>query len=56
MRYYADRIDDDTMVIVEQDPAELRELIEATGSTASVLRDEARHGFGAVVALPVRVL
>ncbi|MDM8300254.1 mechanosensitive ion channel domain-containing protein [Collinsella tanakaei] len=47
MRYYADRIDDDTMVIVEQNPTELRELIEATGSTASVLRNISigQHGY-----------
>lgn len=37
-RYYAAKIDDDTMVVIEQDPAELRELVESTGSTASVLR------------------
>ncbi len=36
-RYYAARIDDETMVVIEQDPAELRALIESTGSLASVL-------------------
>ena len=37
MRYYAAKIDDDTMVVIEQDPSELRELNEATGSVSSVL-------------------
>ena len=36
-RYYAARIDDETMVVIEQSPAELRELVESTGSVASVL-------------------
>ncbi len=33
----AARIDDDTMVVIEQSPVELRELVETTGSTANVL-------------------
>ena len=37
MRYYADRIDDDTMVVIEQNPEELRALVEQSGSVASVL-------------------
>lgn len=36
-RYYAARIDDDTMAVVGQDPAELDELIQSTGSMESVL-------------------
>lgn len=46
-RYYAARIDDDTMVVVEQDPAELRELVQLTGSTESVLKNIAigQHGY-----------
>ena len=36
-RYYAARIDDNTMAVVGQDPLELDELIESTGSLASVL-------------------
>ncbi len=36
-RYYAARIDDDTMFVIEQDPALLNELIQDSGSTASVL-------------------
>ena len=36
-RYYACRIDDDTMVVIEQNPAELRELVAQSGSVASVL-------------------
>ncbi len=38
-RYYAARIDDDTMVVIEQSPAELRELIQDNGSLESVLKD-----------------
>lgn len=47
MRYYAARIDDGTMVVVEQDPAELRQLVQDTGSTESVLKNIAigQHGF-----------
>ena len=46
-RYYAARIDDGSMVVVEQDPAELRQLVEDTGSTKSVLKNIAigQHGF-----------
>ncbi len=36
-RYYAARLDADTMVVIEQSPVELRELVEDTGSLASVL-------------------
>ena len=36
-RYYAARIDDNTMVVVGQDPQELDDLIESTASLASVL-------------------
>lgn len=47
MRYYAAPIDDAAMVVIEQNPAELRELIEETGSTASALKHIAidEHGF-----------
>lgn len=46
-RYYAARIDDATMVVVEQNPSELRQLIEVAGSTESVLKNIAigQHGF-----------
>ncbi len=46
-RYYAARIDDDTMVVIEQNPTALRELIEETGSIASVLKHIAigQHGY-----------
>lgn len=46
-RYYAARIDDATMVVIEQDPEELRQLVEDTGSIKSVLKDIAigQHGF-----------
>lgn len=47
LRYYAAAIDNDTMVVVEQNPAELRELVEVTGSTESVLKNIAigQHGY-----------
>lgn len=38
VRYYAARIDEGTMVVIEQSPAELHELVDSTGSTASVLK------------------
>ncbi|MBC5582815.1 mechanosensitive ion channel [Eggerthella guodeyinii] len=46
-RYYAAAIDADTMVVVEQNPAELRDLVEVTGSTKSVLENVAigQHGY-----------
>lgn len=47
MRYYAARIDDNTMVVIEQHPAELRELNAETSSTASALKHITigEHGF-----------
>ena len=36
-RYYAARVDGEAMFVIEQDPAELYELVDATGSLASVL-------------------
>lgn len=51
MRYYAAQIDADTMVVVEQNPAELRELIAETGSTESVLRNISIGTNGYVFAL-----
>ncbi|WP_428379793.1 mechanosensitive ion channel domain-containing protein [Olsenella sp. Marseille-QA0557] len=51
MRYYAARLDDKTMVVIEQNPAELRELIEKTDSTASVLRDVSVGQDGYIFAL-----
>ncbi len=39
MRYYAARIDDDTMVVIEENPSELLELLEDYGSTRSVVED-----------------
>ena len=50
-RYYAARIDDDTMVVIEQNPTELRELIAETGSTESVLRNISLGQHGYVFAL-----
>ena len=50
-RYYAAKIDDDTMVVIEQNPAELRELFEDTSSTESVLKDISIGQGGYVFAL-----
>ncbi len=36
-RYYSARIDDNTMVVIEQNPAELTDLIEDTSSISAVL-------------------
>ena len=46
-RYYAARIDDATMVVIEQNPEELYQLIDDTGSTASVLKNISigQHGY-----------
>lgn len=51
MRYYAARIDADTMIVIEQSPLELRELVETTGSTASVLKNISVGQGGYVFAL-----
>ncbi len=47
MRYYSARIDDDTMVVIEQDPTEMRNMIELNGSTKSMLEnlDIGQNGF-----------
>ena len=50
-RYYAAKIDDETMIVIEQDPAELYDLVESTGSTASVLRNIQLGADGYVFAL-----
>ena len=47
----ASRIDDDTMVVIEQSPVELRELVETTGPTASVLSNIQIGQDGCVFAL-----
>ncbi len=39
MRYYAARVDDDSMIVIEQDPTEMRNMIELNGSTKSMLED-----------------
>ncbi len=39
MRYYAAKIDDNTMVVIQKDPTELRELIDESGSLKSVFGD-----------------
>ncbi len=54
MRYYAARIDDNTMVVIEQDPAELKELLDTTGSHESVLRHLSVGQTGYVMAISGR--
>ncbi len=50
-RYYAARIDDNTMVVIEQDPTELRDLIATSGSTQSVLKNLSVGQDGYVIAI-----
>ncbi len=38
-RYYSARIDDSTMVVIEQNPEELEQLVEDSASTAAVLKN-----------------
>ncbi len=38
-RYYSARIDDDTMVVIEQNPEELNQWIKDSGSTEAVLKN-----------------
>ncbi len=54
MRYYAARIDDSTMVVVEQNPDELNRLVEDTGSIGSVLKNIAIGQHGYVFAISAR--
>ena len=54
MRYYAAKIDDETMVVIEQNPSELRGLIETSGSTASVLKNVTVGQSGYVVAVSAK--
>ena len=53
-RYYAAKIDDDTMVIIEQNPTELRDLIETSGSMASVLKNLSVGQNGYVIAISAK--
>ncbi len=54
MRYYAAKVDDETMVVVEQNPSELRDLIETSGSTASVLKNITVGQNGYVIAVSAK--
>ncbi len=54
MRYYAAKVDDETMVVVEQNPSELRSLIETSGSTASVLKNITVGQNGYVIAVSAK--
>lgn len=51
MRYYAARLDADTMIVIEQSPAELRALDAETSSIESVLRNVSVGQGGYVFAL-----
>lgn len=54
MRYYAAKIDDDTMVIVEQNPQELHDLVKDTGSTESTLKNISLGSHGYVLAVSAK--
>lgn len=51
MRYYAGKIDEDTMVVIEQAPEELTELIQDTGSVESALKNVSLGSHGYVMAV-----
>lgn len=53
-RYYACALDDDSMVVIENSPSELRELVDGTSSTASVLKDMTVGRNGYVMAVSAR--
>lgn len=46
-RYYSAKVDDDTMVVIEQNPEEVDQLVEDSGSTASILQHltVGQHGY-----------
>ena len=54
MRYYAAKIDDDTMVIVEQNPQELHALVKDTGSAESMLKNISLGSHGYVLAVSAK--
>lgn len=54
MRYYAAKIDDNAMVIVEQNPQELHDLVKDTGSTESTLRNISLGSHGYVLAVSAK--
>ncbi len=54
VRFYSARIDDDTMVVLEVDPTELRMLIEEDGSTQSVLQNIDIGTYGYMFAVSAR--
>lgn len=54
MRYYAAKIDDDTMVIVGQNPQELHDLVKDTGSTESTLKNISLGSHGYVLAVSAK--
>lgn len=54
MRYYAAKIYDDTMAIVEQNPQELHALVKDTGSTESMLKNISLGSHGFVLAVSAK--
>ncbi len=38
-RYYAAKLDDETMIVIEQDPTEMHEMVNNNGSAQSILED-----------------
>lgn len=46
-RYYSAKVDDNTMVVIEQNPEEVDKLVEDSGSTASILQHltVGQHGY-----------
>ncbi len=54
MRYYAAKIDDDTMVVVEQNPQELHALVKDTGSAESMLKNISLGSHGYVLAVSAK--
>ena len=53
-RYYAARIDDNTMAVIEQNPEELDQLIENSGSQQSILKNLSVGQTGYVMAVSGR--
>lgn len=54
MRYYASKIDDSTMVVVEQSPEELNALVQSTGSVESALKNISLGSHGYVFAVSTK--
>lgn len=53
-RYYSAKIDDNTMVVIEQNPEEVNQLVEESGSTASILKHLTVGQHGYVIAVSAK--